>query len=216
MSTKIQNSILSILEEQVPVTRKNMKKMYLRVSATDGSLRVSAPLGTSDGAIRRFVESREDWIAKCRETLAKEQRESTWRGQTPLTEDSRLTLWGKPFDFAPNEKDQEKRQKDLEALYKKELKAAIKELQEPLEERVGKEATSWTLRKMKSRWGSCTVKTGDIRINLWLATKDKKYLEYVMVHELVHLYEANHGPAFYAHMDKYLPGWKELRRELNG
>lgn len=80
---------------------------------------------------------------------------------------------------------------------------------------VGKRPTHVTLRLMTSRWGSCTPKTGRIRINLQLGLMEPRFLEYVLVHELTHLWEHGHGPRFRARMDAYLPGWRALRRELN-
>lgn len=80
---------------------------------------------------------------------------------------------------------------------------------------VGKSPTHVTLRLMTSRWGSCTPKTGRIRLNLQLGLMEPKFLEYVFVHELTHLWEHGHGPRFRARMDAYLPGWRDLRRELN-
>ena len=80
---------------------------------------------------------------------------------------------------------------------------------------VGKSPTHITLRLMTSRWGSCTPKTGRIRLNLQLGLMEPGFLEYVLVHELTHLWEHGHGERFRARMDAYLPRWRELRRELN-
>ena len=80
---------------------------------------------------------------------------------------------------------------------------------------VGKSPTHITLRLMTSRWGSCTPKTGRIRLNLQLGLMEPEFLEYVLVHELTHLWERGHGERFRARMDAYLPRWRELRRELN-
>nr|WP_276312613.1 YgjP-like metallopeptidase domain-containing protein [Bifidobacterium santillanense] len=80
---------------------------------------------------------------------------------------------------------------------------------------VGKAPTHVTLRLMTSRWGSCTPKTGRIRLNLQLGLMEPEFLEYVLVHELTHLWEHGHGERFRARMDAYLPRWRELRRELN-
>lgn len=80
---------------------------------------------------------------------------------------------------------------------------------------VGKSPTHITLRLMTSRWGSCTPKTGRIRLNLQLGLMEPEFLEYVLVHELTHLWERGHGERFRARMDAYLPRWRDLRRELN-
>lgn len=95
------------------------------------------------------------------------------------------------------------------------IEAALPALLDKWTPVVGKAPTHVTLRLMTSRWGSCTPKTGRIRLNLQLGLMEPKFLEYVLVHELTHLWEHGHGPRFRARMDAYLPGWRELRRELN-
>ena len=75
--------------------------------------------------------------------------------------------------------------------------------------------THVTLRIMTSRWGSCTPKTGRIRLNLQLGLMDPRFLEYVLVHEMTHLWENGHGEDFQRRMSAYLPQWRQLRRELN-
>jgi predicted metal-dependent hydrolase len=83
-------------------------------------------------------------------------------------------------------------------------------------DRMGIEPPTYTVRRMRSRWGSCNIQRRRVTIALELARRDDALLEYVIVHELAHLFEANHGPAFYAVMDRYLPEWKTLRKQLNG
>lgn len=80
---------------------------------------------------------------------------------------------------------------------------------------IGRKPTHITLRTMTTRWGSCTPKTGRIRLNLQLGFMDPKFLEYVLVHEMTHLWVGGHGSEFQAHMSTYLPYWKQLRRQLN-
>ena len=83
---------------------------------------------------------------------------------------------------------------------------------EPL---MGVHCTGWQLREMKTRWGSCTVQTGKIRLNLSLARKPEACLEYVLVHELCHLLEPSHNARFHGLMDKFLPDWRERKLLLN-
>jgi predicted metal-dependent hydrolase len=80
---------------------------------------------------------------------------------------------------------------------------------------IGRSPTHITLRTMTSRWGSCTPKTGRIRLNLQLGLMDRRFLEYVLVHEMTHLWEHGHGAGFQRRMSAYLPDWRQLRRELN-
>lgn len=80
---------------------------------------------------------------------------------------------------------------------------------------VGRSPSHVTLRVMTSRWGSCTPKTGRIRLNLQLGLMEPRFLEYVLVHEMTHLWANGHGADFQRRMSAYLPSWRELRRELN-
>ena len=80
---------------------------------------------------------------------------------------------------------------------------------------IGRPPTHITLRVMTSRWGSCTPRTGRIRLNLQLGLMEPQFLEYVLVHEMTHLWESGHGAGFQRRMTAYLPGWKTLRRDLN-
>lgn len=75
--------------------------------------------------------------------------------------------------------------------------------------------TSFHIRSMKTRWGSCTPKTGRVRFNLELAKRSPECLEYIVVHELVHLLEASHNSRFKALMDKFYPDWRLCRKELH-
>lgn len=82
--------------------------------------------------------------------------------------------------------------------------------------RMGVPEPTWTVRIMRSRWGSCNKEKRSLNFSLELARKDRRLVEYVVVHELAHLIEPNHGPGFYAVMDAHLPDWKRRRAELNG
>jgi len=79
---------------------------------------------------------------------------------------------------------------------------------------MGVQASRWTIREMKTRWGSCTIKTGAIRINSRLFYYPPKCLEYVVVHELCHLLEPSHNERFQAYMTQFMPDWKERRASL--
>ena len=80
---------------------------------------------------------------------------------------------------------------------------------------MGKRAALWRIRAMKTRWGSCNVRTAAVTLNLDLARYEVRALRYVITHELTHLWVRGHNAQFYAHMDRYFPGWQDVRRELN-
>src|SRR5207237_785994 len=81
--------------------------------------------------------------------------------------------------------------------------------------RLGARPSAWGIRKMKTKWGSCRPETGHIWLNLELAKKPPECLEYIVVHELVHLLERRHNARFTALMDAALPGWRLRKDELN-
>lgn len=104
---------------------------------------------------------------------------------------------------------------DAERL-RRELKRKIPGLLAYWSDRMGLEPPGFGVRMMRTRWGTCNIQRRHITIGLELARRDDELLEYVIVHELAHLYERGHGPRFYAIMDRYMPDWKAKRRELNG
>ncbi len=103
----------------------------------------------------------------------------------------------------------------LAAWYRAELKAQIPALLAKWQPVIGVEAAAWGVKDMRTRWGSCNSTARRIWLNLELAKKPPRLLEYVLVHELVHLLERGHGVRFKAHMDRFLPGWRQLRAELD-
>jgi len=70
------------------------------------------------------------------------------------------------------------------------------------------------IRNMKTRWGSCNIQAKRIWLNLELIKKDKKHIEYVVLHELVHLLERKHNDNFKAYMDRFMPNWREIREDM--
>ena len=99
--------------------------------------------------------------------------------------------------------------------YRQELKAVIQDLIAKWEERLNIRVEDWQVRRMKTRRGSCNMTKKRIWLNLELAQKPLHCLEYIIVHEMVHLLERHHNDRFLAYIDEYLPNWKHLRAELN-
>jgi len=98
---------------------------------------------------------------------------------------------------------------------RKQLKMRIAKLLPRWERITGLYCQTWQIRKMKTRWGSCNIKTKKIWFNLHLAQTTNRCLEYIILHELLHIKIANHGKEFKENMDKYMPNWREVRKELN-
>lgn len=173
----------------IEVTRKRIKNMYLRVKDTDGTLSVSAPYGMSDREIRKFVESKSDWIERTMQEMlvARQLKE-----QAPVLA---------PF---------------MEREIRLELKRQLQRLIDKWEPVMGVKSAGFTIKKMKTRWGSCNVKSHHLNFNLLLAKVSPECAEYVVVHELTHLLEPSHNARFWSLMEYYLPGSKELRKQLAG
>lgn len=210
------------------VTYKDVKNLRLRVVPPDGTVKISVPWGISQETVEEFVRSRAEWLAK-----ARQQVRAANPVQGPLVDGGRARLWGRWHEIRiePGKRaggrvedgrivlagpDEAARARGLENLYRRELREAVEELFEEWEPRVGERHAVLKLRRMTSRWGTCNVRTASITINTALAQWPRWAVEYVVVHELMHLVEPGHGPRFVAGMDGLLPDWRQRRRALRG
>jgi predicted metal-dependent hydrolase len=216
----------------IELTRKRMRTIRLTLRPPDGQALVSAPMRTSLAEIKDFLATRVTWIRKHQERM---------RGQLvePAREylpGERHLLWGQAYDLVVEpvsgrasvllrdnllvllvkpDSTLKRREALVKAWYRRQLEAALPPLATAWEARLGVKAAGFSLWQMKSRWGSCNPRTALVRLNLELARKPPECLEYVLVHELVHLLEASHGPRFKALMDRFMPDWRERRKRLN-
>ena len=214
----------------VCVERKNIKHMYIRILPPDGDVKVSAPLTVPDDEIAGFVKSKKDWILKKQKYIL----ENDIKSPLKYVNGEKHPLWGREYALqlvsnknikhafedentiylpVPKRSTIEKRKNILDEFYRSELKGAIPPILEKCTGIVGRNPKSVTVRKMKN-WGNCK-KDGRITLNLNLAKKDDECLEYVMIHELCHLIEFNHGKEFKKLMDEFCPKWKEIKKRLN-
>jgi predicted metal-dependent hydrolase len=215
----------------IELVRKKIRNIHLRVCPPDGSVRISAPLRMSLEVIREFAGSRVDWIRKHQEKM----RERPWPAPLKYVDGERLYVWGRPYSLQVRESKmsagvelagdnlvlnvrpgagRRKKQSVLDAWYRELLLEALPDLTAKWERATGVTAKRYSVRKMKSRWGSCSPRTRDIRLNTELAKKSPACLEYVLVHELAHVLEASHNHRFKAIMDRFMPKWRALRQEL--
>lgn len=208
----------------IAVRFKAVKRINLVVSAPDGNVRLSAPHKTGREAIRKFVESRLDWIKK--------QTDALRRPAAEICDGCLFPVWGRAYRLRLHAQagcDQVKIVGDelhvhvagceasgLLAVWRGSL---VAEAAPPLIRKwrtlAGAPEARLTVRKMKTRWGSCSPMKRHITLNSELAAKGPEYLEYVVVHELAHFQHPNHGAGFQALMDALLPGWRQLRKRLN-
>lgn len=225
------NQIVEVSGLSVQVVRKKIKNLHLSVCPPDGSVRVAAPLKTSNENVRLAVISRLSWIKKKRAEFEKQPRQSERHyvsGESHYYQGRRyiLELVERPgkhtFEILNNSKmqlcvkpgtTQESRAKVVNAWYRERLKEVIPALLDKWQPVVGKQLDSWRIQKMKTKWGSCNIEAKRILLNLELAKKSPECLEYILVHELVHLHERRHNDNFRSLMDKFMPRWR-LSRDL--
>ena len=210
---------------------KNIKNLYLRVR--DGYIDLSVPQRTAQRDLENFVRRRRAWIDERLRLL----RVRAEKSAPFYAEGERIRLWGQEYPivcvpltrgkayaeyangtivlYAAQTADVNVRRAAIEALYRAELAAAVEREAPACETVVGKYAALWRIRAMKTRWGSCNVRTAAITLNLQLAQYDVRALRYVITHELTHLWVRGHDARFYARMDRYFPNWQNVRRELN-
>ena len=216
----------------IQLNRKPIKNLHISVLPPDGRVRVSAPDSMTDTAIRMAVISRIPWIKKQQIDFAKQPRQS----DREMVSGECHYLWGKRYRlnvveragkheiklgggrlhlYVNYETTTENKALVINSFYRDALKARIAELLPNWQCRIGVEASDWSVKMMKTKWGSCNTQTKRIWLNLELAKKPPVCLEYILVHELVHLLERKHNDRFKAHMDKLLPDWRERRGLLN-
>nr|WP_125981665.1 SprT family zinc-dependent metalloprotease [Bifidobacterium goeldii] len=193
---------------EVQVVRKPIKNMYLRIKPPNGDVVISAPRRMSERTIVDFVRGRRRWIddhirdmARARQRSGLNAGDAGDRGQAGAVDSAASVT----FSWTDERKHQAAAN----------INAALPTLLAHWGPIIGRQPAHITLRIMTSRWGSCTPKTGRIRLNLQLGLMDPRFLEYVLVHEMTHLWASGHGTEFQRRMSIYLPNWRQLRRELN-
>lgn len=227
MATTIQ-----IGELTVEVTQKDIKNLHLSVHPPLGRISVAAPRHLSISAIRAFAIGKVSWIRQEQAKLREQERETpreflhreshyVWGRRCLLNvveqdaapavswSRNRLTLMIRPGT------DEIRRGEMLETWYRAQLREQAKPMMAEWEKRLGVHVQKTFVQRMKTRWGSCNVARRSVRLNTDLAKKPRECLEYVIVHELVHLLEPTHNARFVALMDQFLPGWPHRRDQLN-
>jgi predicted metal-dependent hydrolase len=216
----------------VEVVHKDIKHMNLSVYPPTGHVRISAPRRLSDDIVRVFAISKLNWIKKHQQRQRTQAREPA---REYIDRESHYYLGKRyllkvlensgPSTVVPKHSILEvhvngtatrDRTKDvLEAWYRRRLKEIVPEHIKKWEERLRVNVKFFGIKKMKTRWGTCNAKAGRIWINLELAKKPVDFLDYIVLHEAIHLLERKHNETFTAYMDKFLPKWRFYKEELN-
>lgn len=217
----------------VEVVRKAIKNVHVAVYPPAGRIRIAAPTRLSDDAIRLAVVARLGWIQRQRRVYTAQERQSEREmvsGESHFVEGRRYRLNVIESDEKPHARIRNARTLDLviapgssrdararvlDRWYRARLHQEAQALIAKWQPVVGVRVASWGIRKMRTRWGSCHDSKGHILFNLELAKKDRECLEYIVVHELVHLLEREHNDRFRAFMARFLPAWRLHRDKLN-
>jgi predicted metal-dependent hydrolase len=215
----------------VDVVRKKIRRLNLTVHPPLGAVRISAPLRMGMDTILAFANSRLEWVRR------QQVRVQEWARLAPpdVLDTAGSYVWGKRYELQVVEKDAaprvelsedrmlvyvrsgtgiRKQRAILDAWYREAILHAIPALIGKWEPVVGVRVARFFVRKMKTRWGTCNTRSAHIRLNSELAKKPPECLEYVVVHELVHLLEPSHNKRFKALMGQFMPEWKAYRHLL--
>lgn len=222
-------TVMMVAEQEIDVIYKSIKNINLSVRQPHGRVRVSAPFHVSEARIRAVVLDRLGWIQSHQQRMAEEPARTplafvsgdhvmVWGAQQPLVvrPGSRsVARWNGELVIltCPPTASRDQRQSAIDRMYRRALEGELPGLLSEWEPVVGHRVSSVAYRKMKTRWGTCQPSTGVIRLNTELAKYHPVCLEYVLVHELVHLLESSHNQRFYGFMDKFLPDWR-VRKQL--
>ncbi|MGH8645264.1 MAG: M48 family metallopeptidase [Gammaproteobacteria bacterium] len=227
MTETIQLGEISIL-----VTRKAIKHVHLSVHPPSGRVTLSAPRATRLDVARAYAISKLGWIREQQSKLRNQAREAPrkfiereshhlWgrrhlltvvhRGTKPFVslDHRRITLTVRPGS------DAQKRAEVIHEWHKSLLHKVVPVFISKWEPKLKVKVAGYFLQRMKTKWGSCNHRAGHIRLNTELVKKPKDLLEYVIVHEMVHLLERTHSDRFIAILGEHYPTWREARAELN-
>lgn len=217
----------------VDVVRKDIKNLHLGIYPPTGRVRVAAPLRVNDEAVRLFTISRLAWIKRQQAKFAEQERQSAREfvsGESHYYQGNRYLLNviyrnGLPAVVICNNKtmdlyvrpgsDASGRERILIAWYRRRLKEEIAPLIAKWEAVMGVQVAEWGVKQMKTKWGTCNIKAQRILLNLELIKKPVHCLEYIIVHEMVHLLERHHNDRFVSYMHRFMPLWHFYREELN-
>ncbi len=223
---------LKLGDVTVDVVQKDIKNIHLSVYPPVGRVRISAPERMDLDTIRGFAIAKLGWIKEQQRKLQAQQRETpreyldreshyVWGKRYLLDvaehdgpakvdlEHSKLVLWVRP------DASDEAKQAAVESWYREQLKEAVPSLIAKWEPMLDVKVEKFFVQRMKTRWGSCNPGSRNIRLNTELAKKPPECLEYIVVHEMVHLLEPTHNDSFVGLMNQYLPKWAYFRGMLN-
>ena len=224
---------IEVANIQIDIVRKDIKNLHLAVYPPNGRVRIASPLRIDDESVRLFAISKLSWIKRYRAKFQAQEREAKRdyvNGESHYYQGQRYLLNVQPTEGKAIVRLRNANQLDLvvkegattaqkESVmidwYRTYLKSQIPSLIAKWEATLGVTVQDWGVKQMKTKWGTCNIEASRIWVNLELAKKSRNCLEYILVHEMVHLLERHHNDRFVAYMDHFLPNWRLLRDELN-
>jgi hypothetical protein len=216
----------------IAMTRKAIKHVHLSVHPPLGRVSLVAPTGTRPEVARAYAISKIGWIRDQRAKLQGQARET----RRQFVERESHYLWGRRYLLSVVEEDAKpsvrlshrkltlvvrpgsskaKREEVMHDWHKALLHEAVPPLIRKWQAKLGVTVSGYFLQRMKTKWGGCNHRAGNIRLNTELVKKPKDLVEYVVVHEMLHLIEPTHSERFIALLDEHCPTWREARAELN-
>ncbi len=225
--------IMEVGNINIEIVRKRIKNIHLAVYPPHGRVRLATPMDVEEEAIKLFAISKLPWIRKQQRKLIHQDRQSSrkyidreshyfqgrrfllrvmegqWKQRVEIKSRTYIDLYVHPKSTV------EQRESVMNAWYRKQLKEQIALLMNEWQSKIGVSVDAWSVKQMKTKWGTCNTESQKILFNLELAKKPDRCVEYIIVHELVHLLERKHNDRFLAWMNKFMPQWRTRREELN-
>lgn len=224
--------MIQVGEIAIALTRKDVKHVHLSVHPPSGRVTLVTPKATRPEVARAYAVSKLGWIRDQQEKLREQARETPRQ----FLERESHYLWGRRYLLSVREEDAKpcvrldhrrialtvrpgstlaRREEIMREWYRVLLHEAVPVLIRKWEAKLDVTVARYFLQRMKTKWGGCNHRARNIRLNTELVKKPKDLLEYVIVHEMVHLIEPTHSERFVALLDEHYPTWREARAELN-
>jgi predicted metal-dependent hydrolase len=222
-----------ICDLEIETVKKDIKNIHVGVYPPDGRVRVAAPLKTTDEAIKLLVISKMPWIKKQQLKFNRQERQTKRQyvsGESHYFLGNRYRLNVIQTDVKPRieikrktridmyvkpQASVEEKERLMDRFYRSELKKQVPALVRKWEEITGLHVKEVKIKKMKTKWGTCNPNCQRVWLNLELAKKPHRCLEYVLVHEMTHLKEKHHDEQFELLLKSYMPQWEQSKQELN-
>ena len=223
------NIIVSGLD--IIIERKDIKNLHIGVYPPNGKIRVATPLKLNDESVRLAVISRLSWIKKQQQSFLNQPRQT----KREMVSGESHYIFGKRYLldikyenvkhrivkkhtklelFVKENTSKENRLKVLEKYYREKLSLELDKLILKWEHIIGVKINSWQIQKMKTKWGSCNIEKKKLIFNLELAKVPLDCIEYIVVHEIIHLLERHHNDNFKSILDKHINDWQSRKEKL--